>query len=133
MEVRYLADRERYQKMNTAELRRNFLLEDLFENDTIKLNYLDIDRGIIGSAVPLNNKLKLEASKKEMAADYFTERREVGIINIGNSGSVTVDGSTYDLENRDMLYIGKESKEVLFSSSNSNNPAKSPLGLPMII
>ena len=59
-----------------------------------------------------------------MAADYFTERREVGIINIGNKGSVAVDGDVYDLENRDMLYIGKESKEILFSSTDAKKPAR---------
>ena len=58
-----------------------------------------------------------------MASDYFTERREIGVINVGNTGIMTVDGQEFELKNRDMLYIGKESKEILFSSTDSNNPA----------
>ncbi len=57
-----------------------------------------------------------------MASDYFTERREIGVINVGNTGIMTVDGQEFELKNRDMLYIGKESKEILFSSTDSNNP-----------
>ena len=123
MDVRYVADRVRYQTMNTDEVRNSFLINDLFKKNTIDLLYVDIDRAIIGSAVPTGSALKLEATKKEMSADYFAERREIGVINVGNNGSITVDGHVYDLENRDMLYIGKESKDILFNSSNADDPA----------
>jgi 4-deoxy-L-threo-5-hexosulose-uronate ketol-isomerase len=123
MDVRYIADNIRYQKMDTKEIRESYLVENLFKKNTIELLYVDIDRAIIGSAVPVDGALKLEATKKEMAADYFAERREIGVINLGHKGTISVDGQKFELENRDMLYIGKESKEVLFSSSNSNDPA----------
>lgn len=123
MDVRYVADRVRYQRMDTGELRESFLVDNLFKKNTIELLYVDIDRAIIGSAVPVDSALKLEATKKEMAADYFTERREIGVINVGNTGTITVDGQAYELENRDMLYIGKENKDILFSSAKAADPA----------
>ncbi|KAA3616904.1 MAG: 5-dehydro-4-deoxy-D-glucuronate isomerase [Calditrichaeota bacterium] len=123
MDVRYVADNIRYQRMDTKELRDSYLVQNLFENNIITLLYVDIDRAIIGSAVPVKGDLKLEATKKQMAADYFTERREVGVINVGNKGSITVDGKKFELENRDVLYIGKESREILFSSEDSEEPA----------
>jgi len=124
MQVRYLADQERYQMMNTDDLRKSFLLENLFIENTITLTYTDIDRAIIGAAVPIKKELKLEATKKEMAADYFTERREIGIFNIGQAGTVVVDGHNYNLENRDGLYIGQGCRKVSFKSENEKAPAK---------
>jgi len=124
MDVRYVADQMRYQTMTTDELRSSFLVENLFQSEKIVLLYTDVDRAIVGSVVPSGSKLKLEASQKEMSAEYFAERREIGIINIGEKGSITVDSKTYDLENRDGLYIGRGSKEIEFESANSENPAK---------
>lgn len=124
MDVRYTADKVRYETMSTKELRQSFLLDNLFKKDEIKLVYTDADRAIIGSAVPIKKALKLKASKKEMAAEYFCERREVGIINIGNSGEIVVDGQTFKLNNRDALYISRGSKEVAFKSDNGNKPAQ---------
>ncbi|HES59785.1 MAG TPA: 5-dehydro-4-deoxy-D-glucuronate isomerase, partial [Caldithrix sp.] len=88
------------------------------------LIYTDVDRAIVGSAVPGSKSLKLEASKKEMSAEYFTERREIGVINIGAKGNITVDGKSYELENKDGLYIGRGSKDIGFSSANAKEPAK---------
>jgi 4-deoxy-L-threo-5-hexosulose-uronate ketol-isomerase len=124
MEVRYLADQVRYQTMTTEELRSSFLLEDLFKAGEMALFYTETDRAIVGSAVPTTKSLKLEASEKEMAAEYFAQRREIGVINIGAAGSVNVDGKVYEMDNRDGLYIGRGSKEVEFSSANSGDPAK---------
>ena len=123
MEVRYSPDRQGFKRMDTQELRQAFLI-DLFKIGAIQLVYSDIDRSITGSAVPQDTPLKLTASKKEMAADYFTQRRELGIINIGGEGSVTVDGNKFSMENRDALYVGKGAKEIEFKSANANNPAK---------
>jgi len=123
MDVRYVADQMRYQRMDTKEIRESFMIENLFEKNTIQLLYVDIDRAIVGSAVPTASALKLEATKKEMAADYFAERREIGVINVGKKGTITVDGEKFDLENRDMLYIGKDSKDILFSSAKADDPA----------
>lgn len=123
MEVRFSPDREGYKKMNSDELRKSFLIDTLFKFGSIELVYSDIDRSITGSAIPVSESLKLESSKKEMAADYFAERREVGIINIGDEGEITVDGKKYKMEKKDALYIGKGSKEIIFSSKDSGKPA----------
>ena len=105
MDVRYAADQIRYQTMTTEELRKSFLVENLFGKGKMTLLYTDVDRAIIGSAVPTDKTLDLKASKKEMAADYFAQRREIGVINIGDSGVVSIDGKDYNLSNRDGLYI----------------------------
>src|SRR5690606_6272497 len=126
MDVRFSADMNSYKTMGSDELRSAFLIDKLFKDDEIYLLYSDVDRAIIGSAVPVSKDLKLESSKKEMAADYFAERREIGIINIGGSGSINADGKSFQLENKDALYIGKGTKEILFSSSgiDKKNPPK---------
>lgn len=124
MEVRYTADHVRYETMTAIELRESFLIENLFKKDKIILLYTDVDRAIVGSAVPKSKNLKLEASKKEMSANYFTERREIGIINVGAAGSVLVDKNTFNMNNRDGLYIGKGAKKIEFASKDSKNPAK---------
>ncbi len=122
MEVRYCADQVRTTRMNTEELRGSFLVEGYFSPGKLQLLYSDVDRAIIGSAVPTSGPLKLEGGK-ELASDYFTERREVGVINVGGAGSVRVEGEDYPLENRDALYIGKGNREVVFSSGDAANPA----------
>jgi 4-deoxy-L-threo-5-hexosulose-uronate ketol-isomerase len=122
MEVRYCAYQVRTTRMNTEELRGSFLVEDYFTPGKLQLLYSNVDRAIIGSAVPTSGPLKLEGGK-ELASDYFTERREVGVINVGGAGSVRVEGEDYPLENRDALYIGKSNREVVFSSGDAANPA----------
>jgi 4-deoxy-L-threo-5-hexosulose-uronate ketol-isomerase len=122
MEVRYIADPIRFQRMTTNEIRESFLVEKFFQPDSIYLLYSEVDRGIIGSAVPGQKKLTLSASK-ELAADYFCERREIGVLNIGGKGEITVDRKVFDMENRDGLYIGRDSKEIIFSSKNAKEPA----------
>jgi len=124
MEVRYSPDQNGFKRFTTEELRKSFLIESLFEKNKIPMIYSDIDRSITGSAVPSGKSLKLVATKKEMAADFFTERRELGIINIGDKGSVIVDKKEYKMANRDGLYIGRGSKKIEFKSVNSKNPAK---------
>ncbi|MFO7445606.1 MAG: 5-dehydro-4-deoxy-D-glucuronate isomerase [Ignavibacteriaceae bacterium] len=124
MEVRFAPDPVSYKKLDTDELRKSFLIEDLFQADMIKLVYSDVDRAIVGSAVPVHQTLKLLANKKQMAADYFAERRELGIINIGGAGSVTADGKHYNMNLKDALYIGKGTKDIEFKSSDKNAPAK---------
>jgi 4-deoxy-L-threo-5-hexosulose-uronate ketol-isomerase len=124
MEVRYLPDPRTYKQLSSEDLRKNFLVENLFKPDKVELIYCDADRAIIGSAVPAAMRLKLESSKKEMAADYFAERREIGIINIGSTGYINVDGNEYSLEHKDCLYIGRGSKEILFGSIKPEDPAK---------
>ncbi len=123
MEVRYSPDKEGFINLTTKQLREKFLIENLFQENAVPMVYSDIDRSITGSAVPVGEKLSLTASKKEMAADYFTERRELGIINIGAKGKVKVDNTEYDLNHYDALYIGRGKKEITFGSEDKNSPA----------
>lgn len=122
MEVRFTPNALATQRMTTQELRQNYMAENLFQPGKITLLYSDVDRVIIGGIVPDAAPLPLLASKKEMAAEYFCERREVGIINVGETGTVTVDGNVYTVEAKDVLYIGRGAKEVVFARSAETQP-----------
>jgi 4-deoxy-L-threo-5-hexosulose-uronate ketol-isomerase len=108
---------------DTARLRKEFLIDDLFKADDVKMVYSHIDRIITGSAVPVTKALTLDAGD-ELRAEYFLQRREIGIINIGGEGTVTVDGTVYTLRHRDGLYIGMGSREIKMESTDANHPAK---------
>ena len=123
MEVRYSRDPRSFERMNTTEIRNEFLIADLFEPNQIKLVYLHVDRMIVGSAVPTSQSLSLEAGQ-ELRTDYFAERREIGVFNIGEQGSITVDGQEYGMANREMLYIGRGSHEISFASADASRPAR---------
>ncbi|MEE9367978.1 MAG: 5-dehydro-4-deoxy-D-glucuronate isomerase [Pontiella sp.] len=122
MDTRYTVGKNEYKRMSTDELRDAFLV-DLFETGTINLLYCEVERGIVGAAVPTVSSLTLEAGK-ELASDYFCQRREVGVLNIGGNGTVTVDGTEYPMENLDGLYIGRGSKEIVFNSVSGEEPAR---------
>ncbi|MCL5031416.1 MAG: 5-dehydro-4-deoxy-D-glucuronate isomerase [Bacteroidetes bacterium] len=124
MEIRYSPDPISIKRMTTEELRKTFLIDFLFQPDKIEMVYSDIDSYITGSAMSVEKNLKLLASKKEMAAEYFAERREIGIINVGGKGIIKVDGKIYSMEYKDGLYIGKGSRKIEFESSSKNSPAK---------
>ncbi len=123
MEVRYSPNDEAYSRMTTSELRRAFVIDSLFAPNAVTMVYSDVDRVIVGSAVPHTNPLKLESSRKEMAADYFAERREVGIINIGGPGGIVVDGTLYEMAFKDLLYVGRGSREIECASIDPKRPA----------
>jgi 4-deoxy-L-threo-5-hexosulose-uronate ketol-isomerase len=123
MDVRYTADAVRYARMTTEELRESFLVDTLFAEDTITMVYSDVDRAILGSAVPATKTLSLE-SAPELRAETFCERRELGILNIGGSGTVTVDGTQYPMAARDGLYVGRGSKTIAFASDTDRSPAR---------
>jgi 4-deoxy-L-threo-5-hexosulose-uronate ketol-isomerase len=123
MDVRYPPDPKSFERMNTTEIRHIFLIDDLFVPGELKLVYSHVDRMVIGSAVPSSVSLQLEAGP-ELAADYFTQRREIGAINIGAQGSIKVDGQEYTMANRDVLYIGQGSREIEFSTADANHPAR---------
>jgi 4-deoxy-L-threo-5-hexosulose-uronate ketol-isomerase len=122
MRLYQMADAVRYGLMNTEELRETFLLEDMFIPGEIEFAYVDLDRTVIGGAVPTDKALKLETDP-DLRADYFLERRELGILNVGGLGSVAVDGKTFELGKLDCLYIGRGSKDVIFSSADAEKPA----------
>jgi 4-deoxy-L-threo-5-hexosulose-uronate ketol-isomerase len=123
MDVRYSPTPEHFKRMNTSEIRDSFLLENLYASGEIRLVYSHVDRMIIGAAVPAAQPLPLEAGA-ELAAEYFAERRELGVINVGGAGTIRVDGTNYPTANREMVYIGRGSREIAFSSSDANSPAK---------
>ena len=117
-----MADAVRYRRMTTAELRETFLLEAFFQPGKIEFAYVDLDRTVIGSAVPTSTELVL-ASEPELRAEYFLERRELGVLNVGGAGSVTVDGKTFELAKLDCLYVSRGSKDVRFQSADAAAPA----------
>ncbi|WP_283703940.1 5-dehydro-4-deoxy-D-glucuronate isomerase [Clostridium perfringens] len=123
MRNRYANNPKDSKRYDTEELRENYLVEDIFKDDQIELVYSHVDRIIFGGIKPVYKELKLEAGK-EMGVDYFLERRELGIINIGGKAVVTIDGTEYELKEKDGLYVGKGNKEVSFKSVNPEEPAK---------
>lgn len=122
MEIRFQNSPKETSQMNTQELRSNFLAENILVDDEVKLVYSHYDRVIIGGAKPVTKPLKLE-NHPELRAEYFLERREIGIINVGGSGQVEADGTVYDLEKLSCLYLGKGTKDVTFKSSSADAPA----------
>ena len=122
MGIRYTVGRDAYTRMTTQELRDAFLV-DVFEPGAITLLYCEVERVIVGGAVPTRGTLALEAGK-ELAAEYFCQRREVGILNVGGRGTVMVDGAGYEMERLDGLYVGRGSKEVVFASEDHKAPAR---------
>ncbi len=99
------------------------MIADLFTPGEIKLVYLHMERMIVGSAVPLGQPLHL-TTIPELRAKYFAERREIGVFNIGNLGSIRVDGQEFCLACQEVLYIGRGSKEIIFSSADHSRPAR---------
>ena len=121
--MHYLPRPDELARMTTEEIRASFLVTDLFQPGKLTLRPVDLDRVVLGGAMPTAGPLRLEATEA-LAAEYFTERRELGVLNIGGAGSVTVDGSRLALEKRDMAYIGRGSRDVVFESEDVANPAR---------
>ncbi|MGL5656472.1 MAG: 5-dehydro-4-deoxy-D-glucuronate isomerase [Fusobacteriaceae bacterium] len=124
LDIRYANHPEDSKKYTTEELRKHYLIETVFIPDEINLTYSHVDRMIAGGITPVEKNIKLEGDIKNLGSDYFLERREMGIINIGGSGKIIVDGVEYQLNSKDGLYIGMGSKEIIFSSNSKENPAK---------
>jgi len=122
MKLLQMADPVRYARMTTEELRSTFLLGGMFKPGQIELAYVDLDRTVIGGAVPTGGALTLE-TQPELRAEYFLERREIGVFNVGGAGTVTVDGTAYELDKMDTLYVGRGSKQVTFASKSADKPA----------
>jgi 4-deoxy-L-threo-5-hexosulose-uronate ketol-isomerase len=122
MNTRFAISSNEAKQFNTEQLRENFLVTSLMQDDTVQLVYTHYDRVIIGGAKPVNKSLSLP-NHPELKADYFLERRELGIINIGGAGTVTADGEIFNLNKLDCVYIGKGIKEISFSSLQPGEPA----------
>jgi 4-deoxy-L-threo-5-hexosulose-uronate ketol-isomerase len=123
LEVRYASHPEDVKSYDTTRIRKEFLVENLMEEGKIRFVYSFYDRYIVGGAVPTTQALKLEAYD-ELKADYFLERREMGIINVGSDAKITVDGTVHELKFKEALYIGRGAKEVSFESVNAECPAR---------
>ena len=123
MELRTAASPRDVKHYTTDRLREEFLIDDLFQKDVIKLFYSHIDRIITGSAVPVKETLVLTAGD-ELRADYFLERREMGVINIGGAGVITIDGKEYNVAYKEGMYIGMGAKDISFASVDAAKPAK---------
>ena len=123
MIIRNAANPKDVKHYTTERLREEFHISGLFQPDSVQMVYSHIDRIITAGAMPVCNDLKLEAGK-ELAAEYFLERREMGCINIGGEGIIVVDGKEYKMNQRDGIYIGKGNKEIVLKSLDKNNPAK---------
>ncbi|MEN8805093.1 MAG: 5-dehydro-4-deoxy-D-glucuronate isomerase [Wenyingzhuangia sp.] len=122
IETRYAASPREVKKMDTQELRDEFLIEDLFTKDQIKLVYSHYDRYITGGVLPVSKPITLETID-QLKSSYFLERRELGIINVGETGSVSVDGKVYKIGHKEALYVGQGNKKIVFESESSSNPA----------
>lgn len=120
-DFRYAHHPDDVKHYTTQKLRDHFLIETLFQKDEINLTYSMYDRFIVGGALPVDKPLKLETIDA-LKSENFLDRREIGIINVGGAGIVTVDGVSYELLNKEALYIGMGNKEVLFHKSEEEQP-----------
>ena len=122
-QVRHACSTREVKRMTTEELRKDFLISDLMVENEAKLVYSHYDRYIVGGIVPVNNKIILKTIDP-LKADYFLERRELGIINVGGTGRVTVDNDIYELGYKEALYVGRGKKNISFESNKNDVPAK---------
>lgn len=123
METRYAHSPNDIEHYSTEELRSEFLQQRIFVPGKVCLTYLHYDRQIFGGVTPEDKPLEIVLSK-ELGVDYFLERRELGIINIGGPGTIIIDGKEEEMKKQDGYYIGKETKQVIFKSNDLNNLAK---------
>ncbi|MFD2286181.1 5-dehydro-4-deoxy-D-glucuronate isomerase [Pedobacter petrophilus] len=122
-ESRYAQSPKEVKQMDTAALRENFLIENVFEANQVNLTLSHFDRYIVGGAMPVSQKLDLP-NPDDLKANYFLERRELGIINVGGKAIITADGEQFELDYKEALYIGKGTKEVSFESADAAEPTK---------
>jgi 4-deoxy-L-threo-5-hexosulose-uronate ketol-isomerase len=122
MQTRFSPGQNDYRKLDTDELRSAFLIDSLFAPGKVELVYSDVDRAIVGSAVPASAPLQLSADA-ELRAAYFCERRELGILNIGGAGTVEVDGRRFEVSKLDCVYVGRGGQAISFASRDPANPA----------
>jgi len=123
METRYAFHPDHVRTMDTTTLRRAFLAQGLFQPDALTTVYSHVDRIIAGGAVPVARELELRASK-ELGVEFFLQRRELGVLNLGGPGVVRVDGKELALGRRDALYVGMGAREIAFRSAEAAQPAR---------
>ena len=122
MQIRFANCAQETRSMLTQSLRDNYLIQNLFLAESIQLIYSHYDRMIVGGAMPVANILTLQ-NPEELKANFFLERREMGVINVGGDGVVIADGVEYPLQKMDCVYIGRGTKVVKFKTNNASSPA----------
>ena len=122
MKTLLISDPVRYSRMTTQELRDSFLISQSSGVGQIRLTYVDLDRAVVGMAIPTDKPLSLETSP-ELRSAFFTERRELGALNIGGEGIVHVGNDSYPVQNLDLVYIGRGNPDIKFESKSQNSPA----------
>ena len=123
MQIYQAISQREAQSFDTEQLRSNFLIETIFQKNEISLSYTHYDRVILGGVMPTSSEITLP-TYDNLKSDYFLERREIGIINVGGDGEISVDGTVFSLSKLDALYIGKGSKSVTFKSVSVESPAQ---------
>ena len=127
MDIRYSCSPNDVKRYTTEELRREFLITDLYVPDKVTAVYSHVDRMVTVGIMPVNKKLAIDDGIDVWAnfgTHYFLERREAGIFNLGGAGTIEADGKTFELGYKDCLYITKGTEKVFFASNDANNPAK---------
>lgn len=127
MDIRYSANQKDFKRYDTEEVRKEFLIENLYRPDEVTAVYSHVDRMVTLGCMPVKEAVSLEKGIdcwKNFGTEYFLERREIGIFDIGGAGVISADGVKYDMGFEDCLYITKGTKEILFSSKDPKKPAK---------
>lgn len=122
MQIRFQNSSEETMQMSTASFRENFLITNLFQDDTLQLVYSDYDRVIIGGVKPIHKTVKM-SNHSELKADFFLQRREMGIINVGGAGIIRTENKEYAVDKLGCVYFGKGTREVKFKSKSKNDTA----------
>jgi 4-deoxy-L-threo-5-hexosulose-uronate ketol-isomerase len=122
-QVRYSSHPSDVKQYDSDRLREHFLVSNLFVADEFNLVYSHFDRMIVGGIMPVSEHVSLE-SIPPLRSEYFLERRELGVFNVGGKGIITVDGETFTLEYKESLYLGQGKRNVVFVSDDKGNPAK---------
>lgn len=125
MDVRQSIHTDHARQLDTAALRREFLIETIFMPDAYTLTYSHIDRIIIGGVMPVSHSVRLgDDIGSQLGVSYFLERRELGVINVGGPGLIEVDGKAWEIGHEEALYVGKGARELNFRSADDKHPAK---------
>ena len=123
MRIIHQAHPQDFVQYNTQQIKERFLIDKLVEPNAINCVYTHYDRMVVGAATPATASLQL-GTYDALKSDFFLDRREMGIINIGGTGNIKVDGEVFSLDKLDCLYIGKGKKEIIFSRNDTDTPAK---------
>jgi 4-deoxy-L-threo-5-hexosulose-uronate ketol-isomerase len=127
MDIRYSANQRDFKRYTTEEVREEFFIENLFVANKMKATYSHVDRMITLGCMPTTEEVSIDKdidTWKNFGTHFFLERREIGVFNVGASGSIIADGKEYKLAYKDCLYITMGTKKVIFKSDDANKPAK---------